>query len=110
MAAGPRHIGKRGWLLMENSEEGCASPTAATVDSKFATHGGNNMHTAHGGNHMPKIPDAADEIEVRHVAMRNLEEMQRGAWLNHMQIAHTARKILGEPNLLMEANTNSKVS
>jgi hypothetical protein len=31
---------------------------------------------------MPKIPDAADGIEVLHVAKRNLEELRRGAGLN----------------------------
>ena len=31
---------------------------------------------AHGKNSMPKIPDAADEIEVRCAAKRNLEELQ----------------------------------
>jgi hypothetical protein len=36
---------------------------------------------------MPKIPDAADKIEVR-AAMRNLEELRRGVGLNHLHIAH----------------------
>jgi hypothetical protein len=37
---------------------------------------------------MPKIPNVADEIEVLHTTMRNLEELQRGAGLNQLQIAH----------------------
>ena len=40
---------------MENDEEGCAPPTANVADLEVA---------ARGGNRMPKIPDAADEIEV----------------------------------------------
>lgn len=36
---------------------------------------------ARGGNRMPKIPHAADEIEVRCTAKRNLEELQ-------LQITH----------------------
>ena len=34
------------------------------------------MSAARGGNHTPKIPDAADEIEVRCATKRNLEELQ----------------------------------
>ena len=37
---------------------------------------------------MPEIPDAADEIEVLRAANHNLEELQRGAGLNQLQIAH----------------------
>lgn len=39
------------------------------------------MPAARGGNRMPKIPHAADEIEVRCTAKRNLEELQ-------LQITH----------------------
>ena len=39
------------------------------------------MPAALGGNRMPKIPDAADEIEIRCAAKRNLEELQ-------LQITH----------------------
>ena len=51
---------------MENEVEGCASPTAA--------HREKSMPATRGGNHMPEIPDAADEIEVLRAAKRNLEE------------------------------------
>ena len=34
------------------------------------------MPAARGGNRMPKIPDAADEIEVLCAAKGNLEERQ----------------------------------
>ena len=65
---------------MENEVEGCASPTAARRE--------NSMPAARGGNRMPKIPDAADEIEVLRTAKRNLEELRRSAGLNQLQIAH----------------------
>ena len=48
---------------MENEVEGCASPTVARRE--------NSMPAARGGNRMPEIPDAADEIEVLRVAKRN---------------------------------------
>ena len=53
-----------------------------------ATHGGYGMSTTHGGNHMPKINDVVDEIEVLRMAMHNLKELQRGVGLNQLQIAH----------------------
>jgi len=65
---------------MENEVEGCASPTAARRE--------NSMSAARGGNRMPEIPDAADEIEVLRAAKRNLEELRRSAGLNQLQIAH----------------------
>ena len=65
---------------MENEVEGCASPTTARRE--------NSMPTVHGGNRMPEIPDAADEIEVLRAAKRNLEELRRSAGLNQLQIAH----------------------
>jgi hypothetical protein len=65
---------------MKNGEEGCTSPTPVAVDSEVAARGGNCMSAARGGNHRPKIPDAAEEIEVLHTVMRNLKE--RGAVLN----------------------------
>ena len=65
---------------MENEVEGCASPTAARRE--------NSMPAARGGNRMPEIPDAADEIEVLRAAKRNLEELPRSAGLNQLQIAH----------------------
>ena len=65
---------------MENEVEGCASPTAARRE--------NSMPAARGGNRMPEIPDAADEIEVLRTAKRNLEELRRSAGLNQLQIAH----------------------
>ena len=73
---------------MKNGEEGCASPTPSVADFEVAAHGGNCMSAARGGNHMPKIPDAADEIEVLRAVKRNLEELRRGAGLNQLQIAH----------------------
>jgi len=72
---------------MENGE-GCASPTPVAADSEFAARGGNSTSAACGGNHMPKIPNVADEIEVLHTAMHNLVELRRGAGLNQLQIAH----------------------
>ena len=64
---------------MENEVEGCASPTAA--------HREKSMPATRGGNHMPEIPDAADEIEVLRAAKRNLEELRRSVGLNQLQIA-----------------------
>ena len=61
---------------MENEVERCASPTAA--------HRENSMPAARGGNRMPEILDATDEIEVLCAAKRNLES----AGLNQLQIAH----------------------
>ena len=61
---------------MENGDEGCASPTGDVVDFVDAARGENSMPAARGGNHMPKIPDAADEIEVLCAANGNLEERQ----------------------------------
>lgn len=58
---------------MENDKVGSASPTAAT-----------SMPAARGVNRMPKIPDAADEIEVLHAVKRNLEELRRSAGLNQL--------------------------
>jgi hypothetical protein len=57
-------------------------PTANTKDFEFAALEENSMPTAHGGNHIPKIPDAVDGIKVFHAAMRNLEELRRGVGLN----------------------------
>ena len=65
---------------MDNEVEGCTSPTAARRE--------NSISAARGGNRMPKIPDAADEIEVLRAAKRNLEEMRRSTGLNQLQIAH----------------------
>ena len=48
---------------MENEVEGCASPTAARRE--------NSMPATRGGNRMPEIPDAADEIEILRAAKRN---------------------------------------
>jgi hypothetical protein len=75
MAAVPRHAGKRGGLSMKNGEEGCASPTLVAADYEVAARGANSMSATLGGNHMPKIPDATDEIEVLHTVMRNLKEL-----------------------------------
>jgi hypothetical protein len=76
-----------GGFSIENDKEGSASPTAAK-NFEFAARVENCMPTAHGGNHMPKIPDVADKIEVLHAAKSNLEELRRGAGLNQLQIAH----------------------
>ena len=60
------------------------SPRRTTVDVadvEVAARGENSMPAARGGNRMPKIPDAADEIEVPCAAKRNLEELQ-------LQITH----------------------
>ena len=51
-------------------------PTADVADFEVAARGKNNMPAARGGNHMPKIPDAADEIEVLCAAKHNWEERQ----------------------------------
>ena len=67
MAVGLHRTGKSGGLAMENDEEGCAPPTADVADFEVA---------ARGENSMPKIPDAADEIEVLCAAKGNLEERQ----------------------------------
>ena len=76
MAVGLHCTGKSGGLAMENVEEGCAPPTADVADFEVAAHGENSMPAARGGNRMPKIPDAADEIEVLCAAKGNLEERQ----------------------------------
>ena len=60
------------------------SPRRMTVDGadfEVAARGENSMSAARGGNRTPKIPDAADEIEVRCATKRNLEELQ-------LQITH----------------------
>ena len=46
------------------------------ADFEVVARGENIMPAAHGRNRMPKIPDAADEIEVLGAAKRNLEELQ----------------------------------
>ena len=61
---------------MENGEEGCASPTVDVADFEVVARGENSMPAARGGNHTPKIPDGADEIEVLCAAKGNLEERQ----------------------------------
>ena len=61
---------------MENGEEGCASPTDDVADVEVA---------ARGENSMPKIPDAADKIEVLCSAKRSWEERQ----LQTMHLPHT---------------------
>ena len=73
---------------MENDKEGCASPTPGTADFEFTARGENNMRAARGGNCMSKIPGVADEIEVLRATKHNLEELQMGAGLNQLQIAH----------------------
>ena len=75
-AVGLHRKGKSRGLAMENDEEGCAPPTADVADFEVAARGENNMPAAHGGNRMPKIPDAADEIEVLCATKRNWEERQ----------------------------------
>ena len=60
------------------------SPRRMTVEVavfEVAARGKNSMSAARGGNRMLKIPDAADEIEVRCATKRNLEELQ-------LQITH----------------------
>ena len=49
-------------------------PTADVADFEVAIHGENSMPAARGENRMPKIPDAADEIEVLCTVKRNWEE------------------------------------
>ena len=61
---------------MENDEEGCVPPTPGVADFDVTARGENNMPAARGGNRMPKIPEAADEIEVVCAAKGNLEERQ----------------------------------
>ena len=61
---------------MENDEEGCAPPTGNVADFEVAARGESSRPTALGGNRMPKIPDAADEIEVLCAAKRSWEERQ----------------------------------
>ena len=75
-AVGLHRTEKSGGLAMENDEEGCAPPTADVADFEVAARGENSMPAARGGNRMPKIPDAADEIEVLCAAKGNLEERQ----------------------------------
>ena len=55
---------------------GMCPPTVAVADFEVAARGENSMPAARGGNRMPKIPDAADEIEVLCAAKGNLEERQ----------------------------------
>ena len=76
MAVGLHCTGKSGGLAMENVEEGCAPPTADVADFEVAAHEENSMPAARGGNRMPKILDAVDEIEVLCAAKGNLEERQ----------------------------------
>ena len=64
------------------------SPRRMTVDVadfEVTARGENSMPAARGGTLMPKIPDAADEIEVLGAAKRNLEELQ----LQIMHLPHT---------------------
>ena len=61
---------------MENDEEGSAPSTANVADFEVVARGENSMPAARGGNRMPKIPDAAVEIEVLCAAKRNWEEWQ----------------------------------
>ena len=70
---------------MENDEEGCAPPTAHVADFEVAARRENSMPAAHGGNRMPKIPDAADDIEVLCAVKGNLDERQlQTTHLSHM--------------------------
>ena len=55
--------------------------TVDVADLEVAARGKNSMPAARGGNRMPKIPDAADEIGVLCATKRNLEELQ-------LQITH----------------------
>ena len=55
---------------------GAPAPNADVTDFEVAARRENNIPAAHGGNRMPKIPDAADEIEVLCAAKGNLEERQ----------------------------------
>jgi hypothetical protein len=66
---------------MENNKEGNTSQTATAVDFGFAAREENNMPTSPRGNHMPKILDTVDEIEVLAVK-HNLVELRRDVWLN----------------------------
>ena len=75
-AVGLHRTGKSGGLAIENDEEGYAPPTAEVADFEVAARGKNNMPAARGGNPVPKIPDAADEIEVLCATKGNLEERQ----------------------------------
>jgi hypothetical protein len=50
--------------------------TVDVADLEVAARGKNSMPAARGGNRMPKIPHATDEIEIRCAAKRNLEELQ----------------------------------
>ena len=75
---------------MENDEEGCAPPTADVADFDVAARGENSMPAARGGNRMPKIPDAADEIEVLCAAKGNLEERQLQT--THLRTRRRARR------------------
>ena len=61
---------------MGNDKEGCTPPTADVADFEVAARRENSMPAARGENRMPKIPDAADEIEVLCAAKGNLEERQ----------------------------------
>ena len=61
---------------MENDEEGCVPPTADVADFEVTARGENSRPAALGGNRMPKIPDAADEIKVLCAVKGNLEERQ----------------------------------
>ena len=65
-----------------------SSPRRLTVDVadlEVAARGKNSMPAARGGNRMPKIPHAADEIEVCCAAKRNLENLQlQSTHLPHM--------------------------
>ena len=45
---------------------------------------------------MPKIPNAADKIEVLRTVMRNLEALRRGAGRNQLQIAHLLHPLTQE--------------
>ena len=85
MAVGLHRTSKSGGLAMENDEEGCAPPTADVADFEVAARGENNVLAAPGGNRMPKIPDAADEIGVFCAAKGNLEERL----LQTMHLPHT---------------------
>ena len=59
--------------------------TVNVADFEVAVRGKNSMSAARGGNRMPKIPDAADEIEVRCATKRKLEELQ----LQFTHLPHT---------------------
>jgi len=64
---------------MHHTEKSRGLPTTDTADFEF-TAPMENMPTARGGNRMPKIPDAADGIEVLHATKCKLE-LRRGAGL-----------------------------